>query len=356
MQFKTTPAESNRRTEKWFRRGLWLLAVIFASFLIGLGGKIVDDLPKVEQYRELHTYTDQSRYVPLSDEKKQLEKQLETQESKLAQAQLALEKQQNETSSQREVYKSSLATRHVTEEQARNEQVFEKTKEYETLIAKERELERAVENIRQQILNTEQRIQDINNQISELEETAKPLKEADDRWIELKIFLYRLAITLPLLAVAGWLFKRHRQSRWFPFVWGFIWFALFVFFVELVPYLPSYGGYVRYIVGIIMTLLIGRYVIMAMYRYLERKQAEEAQPALERQQQMDYDLAQSRLAKHICPACERPLDFSNTEMDYCPHCSINLFKPCEHCQTRTSAFNRYCYRCGTARSSLPQKD
>ena len=36
-----------RLSEKWFRRGLWLVAFVFAGFLIGLGGTVVDDLPKV---------------------------------------------------------------------------------------------------------------------------------------------------------------------------------------------------------------------------------------------------------------------------------------------------------------------
>ena len=180
---------------------------------------------------------------------------------------------------------------------------------------------------------------------------ASKLKEKDDRRIELQVFLYRLALTLPLLLIGGYLFAKKRRSRWWPFVWGFIYFALFAFFVELVPYLPSYGGYVRYAVGILMTILIGRYAIVAMNRYLERKRNEEALPADERQQQMDYDRAQQCTAKGICPGCERPLDFQHPEMDYCPHCSINLFNRCDNCNTRKSAFNRYCFHCGSAAGS-----
>ncbi len=35
-------AKSARWSETWFRRGLWLVAVVFASFLIGLGSSVVD--------------------------------------------------------------------------------------------------------------------------------------------------------------------------------------------------------------------------------------------------------------------------------------------------------------------------
>ena len=37
-----------RLTEKWMQRGLWLVAFVFAGFLIGLGGKIVDNMWRVE--------------------------------------------------------------------------------------------------------------------------------------------------------------------------------------------------------------------------------------------------------------------------------------------------------------------
>ena len=50
-----------RWSEKWFRRGLWLLAFVFAWFLIGLGSTIVGDLPQVEQQRTLDDFLDPQR-------------------------------------------------------------------------------------------------------------------------------------------------------------------------------------------------------------------------------------------------------------------------------------------------------
>ena len=49
-----------RLSEKWFRRGLWLVALVFASFLIGLGGTVVGDLPKVEAPLQLDDFLDQA--------------------------------------------------------------------------------------------------------------------------------------------------------------------------------------------------------------------------------------------------------------------------------------------------------
>ncbi len=149
-------------------------------------------------------------------------------------------------------------------------------------------------------------------------------------------------------AVAAWLFVRQRKSTWWPFVWGFIFFALFAFFVELVPYLPSYGGYVRYLVGILLTVLSGRYAIRALQDYRARLALKEAQPDTVRREELHYDTALARLAKGVCPGCERPVDLKDAGIDFCPHCGIGLHDHCGACQTRKSAFAHFCQACGTA--------
>jgi len=56
-----------RLSEKWFHRGLWLVAFLFAWFLTGLGSTIVGDLPQVEQTRSLEDFMDPQRTPALKD-------------------------------------------------------------------------------------------------------------------------------------------------------------------------------------------------------------------------------------------------------------------------------------------------
>ena len=147
--------------------------------------------------------------------------------------------------------------------------------------------------------------------------------------------------------LAGWLLAKKRQSTYWPFVWGFVIFAGFTFFFELVPYLPSYGGYVRYSVGIIVTVIVGRQAIISLNAYLARQKIAEQLPSEQRRNELSYDVALSRLAKSVCPGCERKVDLKNTANDFCEHCGICLFDHCGHCNTRKNAFTKFCHSCGT---------
>ena len=78
-------SKSLRLSEKWFRRGLWLVAFLFAWFLTGLGSTIVGDLPQVEQTRSLEDYMDPQRTPVLKESIKTAEKAAEA-EKRIEQA------------------------------------------------------------------------------------------------------------------------------------------------------------------------------------------------------------------------------------------------------------------------------
>jgi hypothetical protein len=340
-------SKSLRLSEKWFRRGLWVVAVVFASFLIGLGSTIVGDLPRVEHRLDLDDFIDHAAADPLRNTVREAERVEQEAAREREQADLKLLTARQASRAARETFSNWIATRHATAQPDQDTELISRTKALDALKLKEDEAERAVGAQRQLALDARQSRQRAQQQLAELEDQARTRLDAENRRVELRVFGYRLALTLPLLVIAGWLFAKKRKSTWWPFVWGFIFFALFAFFVELVPYLPSYGGYVRYAVGIVVTVLVGRYAIVALNRYLARQKLAEAQPDTVRRNELSYDTALARLAKSVCPGCERPVDLKNTEIDFCPHCGIGLFDHCHVCKARKSAFAKFCHACGT---------
>lgn len=335
-----------RLSEKWFQRGLWLVALVFAGFLIGLGSTIVGDLPRVEATRSLEDFMDPAATAKAHADMKQAEQAERAATDALEQAQLKQKVAASDVSTARDSFNNWIATRKATERAEQDPEVISRTQALDTLQTRERQARAETERQQQRLLDAQQAQQGAQRDLTTLEEAAQSQYHEALRAQELRVFGYRLALTLPLLLVAGWLFKRHRQSRWWPFVWGFIFFALFAFFVELVPYLPSYGGYVRYIVGIVITALVGRWAIVALQNYLERQRAVEAQPDLLRRAELSYDTALARMAKGVCPGCERAVELKNPGIDFCPHCGMGLFNHCGVCDTRKNAFSHFCQACG----------
>lgn len=337
-----------RLSEKWFRRALWLVAFVFAWFLVGLGSTVVGDLPQVEQIRTLEDFTDPQRTPVLKQAIADAQGAARDAQESLDQAELRLQTAQANNRAARETFSNWLATRRATERPEQDQELLTRTRDLDGLRQAERDALSGVEQQRQAALDARQAESRALAEMQKLQDSARTVYQAELRAQELRVFLYRLALTLPLLVAAGWLFAKKRKSAYWPFVWGFIFFALFAFFVELVPYLPSYGGYVRYLVGIVLTVIGGRYAIQALQRYLERQQQTEALPDTQRRRELNYDLAQARLIKNVCPGCERPVDLKDGKTDFCPHCGLCLFDQCGQCRVRKSAFTRYCFACGTS--------
>lgn len=340
-----------RFTERWMHISLWLLALVFASFLIGLGQLVVQHVYYVGEQPTLEQYLDPAQADPLQRQMGQAQQQFEQASERFDQASQKLAQARADTSAARDSFEAWRATRRATDRPEQDSDLIARTEALDALSAKERTALAAVQSQQQSQLDARQLLARSQAAWEKIEQPARIALEQAQRARELREFLLRLAILLPLLLVAAWLFRRQRHTRNWPFAWGFILFALFSFFFELVPYLPSYGGYVRYLVGILITVVLGRYAINWLQAYLERQKHAEALPERERRQQMRYDLALTRMIKSCCPGCERAVETKDGKSDFCPHCGIGLFDRCPGCSTRKNAFARYCVVCGAASST-----
>lgn len=344
-------SKSLRRSEKWFRRGLWLVALVFAGFLITLGGLVIGDLPHVERSLTIEDFLQDTQVEDLRAERRAIEDALDETYGRLRQAKSEHEAAKELNESGREALKNWVSTRTATDRPDDDDALVERTRALDKLTEREDQKREAVRRLERTAEDQEAQRIEVDSEITALKMTASnALDRARDR-ASVRIFGYRLLVTLPLLMLAGWLFAKRRQSKWWPFVWGFIFFALFVFFVELVPYLPSFGGYVRAIVGVVITVLVGRYAIIALNRYLEQQREIEAQPDIERRKRLSYDIALARLDKHVCPSCERSVDLDDGVTDFCPHCGIGLYDQCKECMSRKNAFSKFCFACGAPEPS-----
>jgi predicted RNA-binding Zn-ribbon protein involved in translation (DUF1610 family) len=336
-----------RWTEQWMRRALWLVAFVFAGFLIGLGNQVVDNVVYLEPVPPPEQFLDPARAAPLQAASRDAQATREKADTALEQAQQKHRVAQANTKSARDAFDNWIATRHATARPDQDEELIARNRELDKLVAAERTALAVVEGQEQVALDAKQAEQKADAAYEALLQPARQAAYDAEQRAERKVFLIRLGVTLPLLLVAGWLFRTKRNGTYWPFTWGFIFFALFAFFVELVPYLPSYGGYVRYGVGIVVTVVVGRYAIRWLHAWLARQKEAEAMPDAQRRTTMRYDVAMERIAKSVCPSCERKTDYKDEHLAHCPHCGIGLFDRCPACSTRKNAFTRYCFSCGT---------
>lgn len=346
---------SLRVPERLFAISMWLVSVVFAGFLIGLGGKIVGELPGVDTSLNMRDFIDPARIAPLRARRDSLlAENRRTQDARDRAAQDHAVAR-NAYTAQREQFDAWIATRTATTDPQQDPEVVSRTRRLDSLKVIERDMESRVERFDATLLAISQAQENTREQEIELELAARaPYEKARFRQ-ELTTFGIRLALTLPLLLVAGWLVARKRQSEYWPLLRGFVLFAVFAFFVELVPYLPSYGGYVRYAVGIVASGIVGVWIIRAMRRYVAQRERVERQSEAERRRAMPYEDALKRIDGGVCPGCERAITKgSNGSANFCVHCGLRLFDHCGACQTRKNAFYPYCPDCGVPAARDPE--
>jgi hypothetical protein len=333
--------------EKLFSLTMWSVAVLFAWFLVGFGGLVIRDLPLAE-----HTITPQQFATPelitlqASRSAIELEQRQKIDQRDLLQQSLVAAQSQYDT--EHSNFQNWLATRAATNQSNQDSELIARTKRLEELKTSQMPNQRQVADLDRQLLLLAQRSDQLDLQYRPLEQVSNQRYQRAVFKQQLTIFAYRLLFILPLMVLALWLFVRQRKSKYWPFVWGFIFFSLFSFFVELVPYLPSYGGYVRYIVGLMLVLVGGYYGIGWMQAYLIQRQLTAKASENERRLKIDHIIAIKKLTAHVCPGCERQIvDCKEIVTNFCMYCGLKLYCHCLNCNARHNSFFSHCPTCGS---------
>ncbi len=336
-----------RTRERIFTAAMWAVSIVLAGFLVGFGGLVIDDLPKVSSPVQVERFMDPLAQAQVARARARLAASETEISGRLQGAETRLAAAEEDDKAAQASFDNWIATRTATANRDQDPEVVARTHGLDALKTKVRAAQGARDAVLAEQLGVQQAGSANEQRAEAIRAAAEPRYEQARFGQELQVFALRLALTLPLLAISTWFLMQKQKGDYWPLKRGFVLFSAFAFFVELVPYLPEYGGYVRYGVGIALTLVAGAYGVRWMRGYLASRDIAEAKAETVRKSAIQYEEALKKMAAHTCPGCERALAASETPADFCMHCGMHLFNHCAQCGTRKFAFFRYCMGCGT---------
>ena len=352
---------NSKKLERTSRIVYYSISTILCIFLILLSNRIIVDLDNTT-----------NRPYPVDFENKsllaELDKQIDVQNeefdnlsSKKETIIKTIETAKANHANEKQSFDNWLQTRKTLGSPDKDNEVITRAKKLDDFYKVEQEWRAELNTLQTKIDEIQKNIQKIENSVyKEQEESYEKYEKAIKKY-DLKVFLIRLIFVAPVLALGIFFFIRFRRHKFYPLFFGFTLFSVYAFFFGLVPYLPSYGGYVRYSVGVILTVGLGYYAIKSIKRFIEQKQAELKISTQERAKKIETTVAEKALENHFCPSCGKDFIIRKWELptiktaetdiykyvtSFCRHCGMELFKQCENCGTKNFAHLPFCSQCG----------
>jgi len=354
---------NSKKLKRTSRIVYYSISIVLCVFLILLSSRIIGDLDSTIKSPYLGDFENKAVLASLNEDIEKQNVELANLHSKKETIEKTIAAARDNYANEKQSFDNWLQTRKTLGSPDKDQEVVVRAKKLDDFYTVEQEWRAELNTLQSQIDEIVKKKQDIEQSIDKEQFAAYELYRKAEKKYDLKVFLIRLAFVAPILALGIFFFLRCRRHKFYPLYFGFTLFSLYAFFFGLVRYLPSYGGYVRYSVGVVLSVGLGYYAIRRIRKFIDQKQAElEISMQQERAKKIQTTTAEKALENHFCPSCGK--DFllhkwefptaKSTEIDmykfattFCRHCGMELFKNCNNCGTKNFAHLLFCSSCGT---------
>ncbi|WP_107038463.1 hypothetical protein [Brumimicrobium mesophilum] len=352
---------NNKKLEKTSKLINYIIAIVLCGFLISLSGKLIDDVDEWEEQPLVEEFQNRELLNAKEAQIKEIEILIDLKDEKRSGVQNTIRIVNGNYTNAKKSYDNWLEARKTVGSPKEDKEVLSRAKELDEFYETQQEWKVELNQISNEIEELSKQRRTIQQSINKENERAYEEREKAIRAYDLKVFLIRLLFILPILLLGILFIIKFRKHKYWPLFLGFVLFSFYAFFVGLVPYLPSYGGYIRYTVGIILSILFGIYAINRIKAFIENKKKELEVSTTERAKKVQIETAEKALDDHMCPSCGKDFivkkwdksagkkDKTSTYgivTDFCRFCGLELFKKCNKCGEENFAHLPYCSCCG----------
>lgn len=352
---------NNKKLERTSKFVNYVISIALCIFLISLSARIMDDIDDWQEQPLIESFEDvdfiKSKESEMSNVDVEMKGLREKQEGITNTISIAENNYKNAKSS----FDNWLEARKTVGSPNEDNEVLSRAKELDEFYKVEQEWRLELNKVNIEMDKLNEKRNKLYDEIDDERGRAYEQLEISMRKYDLKVFLIRLLFVLPILLIGIFFIVKFRKHKFWPLFLGFVLFSFYVFFFGLVPYLPSYGGYIRYTVGIVLSIVLGIYAINKIRAFIESKKNELKESTTERAKKVQTETAEKALDNHMCPSCGK--DFIVRQWDksvgkkntmpafshitnFCRYCGLELFKECKSCNTENFAHLPFCSNCG----------